>query len=120
MSSTVPLRGAFASCLLSAAVSSAVAAQTPPDERIEEVLVRAHPLSAEGLAQPIAVLSGDALKRALAPSLGETLHDVPGVHSASFGQAVGRPVIRGLGGPRVKSRKIASTASTCRSQARTT
>lgn len=94
--------GVFASCLLSLAVSAAVHAQTPSEPEIEEVLVRAHPLSAEGLAQPVAVLAGEDLERALAPSLGETLRNIPGVHSASFGQAVGRPVIRGLGGPRVK------------------
>lgn len=94
--------GVFTTCLLSLAVSAAVHAQVPPEDQIEEVVVRAHPLSAEGLAQPAAVLSGSELERALAPSLGETLQNVPGVHSASFGQAVGRPVIRGLGGPRVK------------------
>lgn len=94
--------GAFALSMLSAAVSSAVHAQTPASQEIQEVIVRAHPLSAEGLAQPIAVLTGDILNRVISPSLAETLRDVPGVHSSSFGQAVGRPVIRGLGGPRVK------------------
>jgi len=95
-------RGMFSICLLSAAVSGAVSAQTSSEPGIEEVIVRAHPLSAEGLAQPVAVVSGDALNRVVSPSLAETLRDVPGIHSSSFGQAVGRPVIRGLGGPRVK------------------
>ena len=95
-------RSAFATSLLSLAVSGAVNAQTS-SEGIEEVVIRAHPLSAEGLAQPVAVLAGDELQRALATTLGETLQDVPGIHSSSFGQAAGRPVIRGLGGPRVKT-----------------
>jgi iron complex outermembrane receptor protein len=95
-------RGLYAPCLLAVAVSNAVSAQTPSPHLIEEVVISAHPLSAEGLAQPTAMLAGDALRRALSPSLAETLRDVPGVHSSSFGQAVGRPVIRGLGGPRVK------------------
>lgn len=69
---------------------------------LEEVIVNGHPLSAEGLAQPFAVLEGDKLLRAQAPSIGETLTRLPSVHSTSFGQAVGRPVIRGLGGARVK------------------
>jgi iron complex outermembrane receptor protein len=99
---TSPLRGIFVLSLLSAAVSGAVQAQTPANQEIEEVIVRAHPLSAEGLAQPISVLTGDALRRVVSPSLAETLRDIPGVHSSNFGQAVGRPVIRGLGGPRVK------------------
>ena len=69
---------------------------------IEEVLVSAHPLSGEGLAQAIQTLSGKQLLRNLAPSLGETLAAQPGIHSASFGQAVGRPIIHGLGGARVR------------------
>jgi iron complex outermembrane receptor protein len=69
---------------------------------LEEVIVSGHPLSAEGLAQPFAVLDGDALRRAQAASLGETLVGLPSVHTSSFGQAVGRPVVRGLSGARIK------------------
>ncbi len=71
-------------------------------EFYEEMVVTAHPLSAEGLAQPVTVLEGEALNRAAAASIGETLVNQPGVHNAPFGQAVGRPVVRGLSGPRVK------------------
>lgn len=78
-------------------------AESVANDLIEEVIVRAHPLSAEGMTQPVEILAGEALERARAPSIGETLRDLPGVHSSSFGQAVGRPVIRGLGGPRVKT-----------------
>ena len=70
---------------------------------IEEVVVRAHPLSAEGLAQPVSMVSSEELQRIVGSSIGETLNHLSGVHSSSFGQAVGRPVIRGLGGPRVKT-----------------
>jgi iron complex outermembrane receptor protein len=69
---------------------------------VEELIVIAHPLSSEGLAQPSSVLEGDRLQRAAAATLGETLVNQPGVHNSSFGQAVGRPVIHGLGGPRVR------------------
>lgn len=96
------MRSTFTLSVLTAAISSALQAQPSTNQVIEEVVVRAHPLSAEGLAQPIAVLSGIELQRVLSTSLGETLRNVPGVNSASFGQAVGRPVIRGLGGPRIK------------------
>jgi iron complex outermembrane receptor protein len=68
----------------------------------EELIVTAHPLSGEGLAQPSSTLEGEDLDRALATTLGETLINQPGIHSSTFGAAVGRPVIRGLGGPRVK------------------
>jgi iron complex outermembrane receptor protein len=69
---------------------------------IEEVLVIAHPLSGEGLAQAKTVLEGQTLKQNISASVGETLARQPGISSASFGQAVGRPVIHGLGGARVR------------------
>ncbi len=101
------LRAAAAACTISLAPFAAThaqdAAQQSAEEPLTEVIVRAHPLSAKNLAQPIATLADEQLERALAPSIGETLRNVPGVTSASFGQAVGRPVIRGLGGPRVKT-----------------
>lgn len=100
--SVLAWRRTFMPCVLSLAVSAAVQAQPGPDTEIEEVVVRAHPLAADGLAQPALLLTGESLERALAPSIGETLQILPGVNNASFGQAVGRPVIRGLGGPRVK------------------
>ncbi|MEM7503766.1 MAG: TonB-dependent receptor [Pseudomonadota bacterium] len=99
------LRAAGAVCLLSVAPFMAYAqnASQDSDDALEEVVVRAHPLSAEKFAQPIATLDGSELQIALEPSLAETLAGLPGVHSSSYGQAVGRPVIRGLGGPRVKT-----------------
>ena len=72
------------------------------DGLIEEVVVEAHPLSEGGVAQPTASLFGTALERAQEGTLGDTLRNIAGVNSASFGPAVGRPVIRGLGGARVK------------------
>ncbi len=69
---------------------------------LEEVHVSGHPLSAEGLAQAATVLSGEALQRKLQTSIGDTVALEPGMRSASFGQAAGRPVIHGLGGARVR------------------
>ncbi len=93
----------FALLVLGVSMHTTTHAQETPEEPLEEIVVRAHPLSAENVAQPIATLNGRELHRSLAPSIAETLRDIPGVHSASFGQAVGRPVIRGLGGARVKT-----------------
>lgn len=70
---------------------------------IEEVNVKAHPLHEKGLSQSIDVLRGSELSDALQSSLGATLAAQPGIRSANFGAAVGRPVIHGLGGPRVKT-----------------
>ena len=95
--------GALVMACASVGLPATVLAESSSTSKIEEVIVRAHPLSAEGLAQPVSVLSTERLQRVVASSLGETLTSIPGVHSSSFGQAVGRPVIRGLGGPRVKT-----------------
>ena len=51
--------------------------------------------------QPTAVLDGQTLATAQAPSLGETLNQVAGVHSLSTGVGIGKPVIRGLTSNRV-------------------
>ncbi|MBB3048278.1 iron complex outermembrane receptor protein [Litorivivens lipolytica] len=73
------------------------------DKHIEEIVVSA-PLgkAAADTALPIGVLSGEALRQEAAASLGETLSNEIGVHSASFGSGVGNPVIRGQGGNRVR------------------
>jgi iron complex outermembrane receptor protein len=54
------------------------------------------------MAQPASVLRGERLQRRQASNLGDTLSSEPGVHSSSFGPGSGRPIIRGLDGPRVR------------------
>ena len=97
--------------LAAAACTCAVSAAAEPDSQeangpevalIEEVVVIGHPLSGEGLSQASEVLQGDELARQLGANIGATLEAQPGIHSAQFGNAVGRPVIHGLGGPRVR------------------
>jgi iron complex outermembrane receptor protein len=51
--------------------------------------------------QPTAVVDADNLRTAQAPTLGETLNQVAGVHSLSTGVGIGKPVIRGLTSNRV-------------------
>ncbi len=72
-------------------------------QMLEEILVTANPLGRDSndLSQSATVLEGQALSRQLASSLGETLARMPGLSNASFGENVGRPVIRGLQGARV-------------------
>ena len=72
-------------------------------EKIEELVVRAHPLSNDGVAQSYTFLSGDELARAVEASIGETIESMAGIRNASFGPLVGRPVIHALGGVRVKT-----------------
>lgn len=72
-------------------------------ETLEEILVTANPLNraSDDLSQSATVLQGAALRQQLANSLGETLARTPGMSNASFGENIGRPVIRGLQGTRV-------------------
>ncbi|HET9679190.1 MAG TPA: TonB-dependent receptor [Gammaproteobacteria bacterium] len=53
-------------------------------------------------AQPVAVLSGDELRKQMAATLGETLNTQLGVSATYFGPNASRPVIRGMSGARVR------------------
>ncbi len=63
----------------------------------------ATPLATSALdsPQPLAVLQGDGLANAQAPSLGAVLEALPGMRNLSTGSGVGKPVIRGLTSNRV-------------------
>jgi iron complex outermembrane receptor protein len=69
------------------------------------VTVTATPFENRGeldMAQPVSVLRGDDLRRKREASLGDTLSRELGVASSSFGPGAGRPIIRGLDGPRIR------------------
>jgi iron complex outermembrane recepter protein len=72
--------------------------------QIQEIVITASPLSPRraDVVQGTAVLSGETLDRALSTSLGESLDRLPGLSQTGFGPAASRPVIRGLGGDRVR------------------
>ena len=73
----------------------------------EELVVTAHPLSSEGLAQPTTVLEGDELNRALAGTLGEKCHHFPLVKGCE-------PAISGLNRRQGKHRSLIKNMSACR------
>lgn len=95
--------------LTQAVAQDATGPSSPSDTRhdkatsLDAVVVTATPLqsSAEELAQPVEVLSGEKLDEARGATLGETVGKLPGVQSSNFGAGVGRPIIRGMEGPRV-------------------
>jgi iron complex outermembrane receptor protein len=68
------------------------------------VTVTASPLLGEEghIAQPVTVLRGEELRAKENRSIGETLTRELGVSSTSFGLGASRPIIRGLGGSRVR------------------
>lgn len=71
---------------------------------LEEITVTARPLTEPGaeLISPTVVLAGATLEDQRAATLGETVSRIPGVQPSYFGPGVGRPLIRGLDGPRVQ------------------
>lgn len=52
--------------------------------------------------QPVAVVNSQDLDLKQQTSLGATIRNEPGVSTTYFGPAVGRPIVRGLGGDRVR------------------
>jgi iron complex outermembrane recepter protein len=90
--------------IASAVIASPARAEEPHPRNLEAVVVTAAPIAVDtrSMAQPASVLSGDELTLALEPTIGETLAGSPGVQSTFFGPAASRPIIRGLGGDRVR------------------
>lgn len=87
------------------------AAQTPPPApahaepvTLENFVVSASPFARaqDEIAAPTSVLAGQRLLLQRAGSLGETLAGEPGISSTWFGPGASRPVIRGLGGDRIR------------------
>jgi iron complex outermembrane receptor protein len=84
---------------------SAQAQSSGTDKVLTPVVVTATPFenrSELDMAQPVSVLRGDDLRRKREASLGDTLSRELGVASSSFGPGAGRPIIRGLDGPRIR------------------
>jgi iron complex outermembrane receptor protein len=77
-------------------------AQTIDNHHLDEVTITARNLEAAGLLVPAQQLSGAALTQRQGSTLGETLDNLPGISNSSFGPNVGRPVIRGMDGDRIR------------------
>jgi iron complex outermembrane receptor protein len=50
----------------------------------------------------VSVLDGQELVNAIRPSIGDSLTRLPGVSASSFGPTASRPILRGLGGDRIR------------------
>ena len=73
-------------------------------EESDQLIVTASPLE-RTVGETIlntSVISDEELQRRLENSIGETLRREPGVSSTFFGPGASRPVIRGLGGDRIR------------------
>ena len=71
---------------------------------VENILVTANALRTSVLESvtPVSVISHEQLATKQAATLGDTLKQVPGVHSTYFSAVSSSPIIRGNDGPRVK------------------
>ena len=82
------------------------AAPAAPDhvQHLDKFVVSAghDPKTMFDLAQGTSVLAGEELHRLAQRTLGDTLNGMPGVSATSYGPGASRPVIRGLGGDRVR------------------
>jgi iron complex outermembrane receptor protein len=73
-------------------------------EDVDEVVVTASPLGASqfDVLQGTSVLSGEDLAKKVSLSLGDTVGNLPGVSQTGYTFGASRPVIRGLGGDRIR------------------
>lgn len=71
---------------------------------LDPIVVTASPFieSKSELVVPAGELTGEALRRSVESSLGATLSGEPGLHSTHYGPGVGRPIIRGFDGDRIR------------------
>lgn len=106
MKSEVTVQDLRAAILTAAALLAATGtvAQEPESVELDIIEVRALPQGGSALdaTHPVDVLTGESLDDRKEATLGETLQAEPGIHSTYFGPGAGRPVIRGLGGSRVR------------------
>ena len=94
---------AAAYSFFSLSIGSALAQSAHADEvhRLDEVTITARNLEGDVLV-PAQQLSGAALTQRQGSTLGETLDNLPGIANSSFGPNVGRLVIRGMDGDRIR------------------
>ena len=72
---------------------------------MDEEIVVTSSLGGATLAEidsPVFVIKGDDINYSASTNLGESLNYLLGVNSSNFGPGVGQPVIRGMGGTRVR------------------
>lgn len=76
----------------------------PEVVELESMEVKVLPQGGTALdsTRPVQLLTGEYLDDRKEATLGETLQAEPGIHSTYFGPGAGRPIIRGLGGSRVR------------------
>ncbi len=71
-------------------------------DQAQDIVVTGTRRNREDILGGVTVLSSESLAREVRSTIGETLASQPGVTATSFGPNASRPVIRGLGGERIR------------------
>jgi len=97
------------SCLTATTALAQTAINAPHSHATEAVnlehfVITASPFerAQADLAQATTILAGDALSQRRQTTLGDTLAGLPGLNATAFGPGASRPIVRGLGGDRVR------------------
>jgi iron complex outermembrane receptor protein len=90
--------------LVAHADDSSIAGHSDPEYHLDQVVVASSALQDTlfNSAQSVSVISGVDLDQKARNNLGDTLAEEPGIASSGFGPGAGRPVIRGVGGDRIR------------------
>ena len=87
-------------------ISQAVLAQQKPTEpktAAEEIIISAaHIQNRSTIVDPVHLISKEQLATDATQTLGESINSLLGLASASYGDAIGQPIIRGLSSSRVR------------------
>jgi iron complex outermembrane receptor protein len=74
----------------------------PAPVTLAPVITTGNPLGSAELASPTTVLDGTGLDLRRTDTLGQTLNGLPGISTTTYGPMVGRPIIRGMDGDRIR------------------
>jgi iron complex outermembrane receptor protein len=81
-----------------------ISGHSDPEYHLDKVVVESSALQDTlfNSTQSVSVMTGIDLDEKARNNLGDTLAEEPGITSSSFGPGAGRPVIRGIGGERIR------------------
>ena len=100
---TAMLAGSISLCANLPMAKAQTEAQTDDTLLFEEIIVRSSPYGSQqsDLISTTNLISEADIHTKISANIGQLIDHLPGVDQASYGAAVGRPVIRGLGGYRI-------------------
>ncbi|WP_084025630.1 TonB-dependent receptor [Bordetella flabilis] len=85
-----------------AQATSSAASDPGAPVTLPPVIATGNPLGNAELTAPSTVLEGTGLDLRRADTLGQTLNGLPGISTTTYGPMVGRPIIRGMDGDRIR------------------